>query len=338
MHASKYLWLVALATVSVAIAQETSIRGFANVDYNVSDDAAKHHTFTLGQYDLYITSEVADRVSFLGESVFEWDETVNGFHVDVERVVLKYNWSDYFNVSAGKFHTPIGYWNVTFHHGTVLQPTTRRPLLFFFEDEGGILPIHTTGLLFSGSNIGSAKFGYDFLIGNGIGSTPVDDNDNTKSVTVRLLSHPVDGLEVGVSGYVDKIAANTLSLVGDTLREEVQQSLYNGYAVYFSGPYEFAAEYVHVGNKTAAGGSKGTSGLYVYGGYRFGSLVPYFRYDQLSFASGEPYFNATDTKMTVVGLRYEITILTGLKVEYHNVNVKKTGTSNEFVAQFAVAF
>lgn len=186
-------------------AQETKIRGFADVGLT-SKDAGGHFSFALGQYDIYITSELSDRIMFLGETVFEFDE---GWLVDVERVLIKYVVSDYLNVVVGKHHTPIGYWNTAYHHGSLLQPTARRPLLFRFEDEGGLLPIHTTGILFQGDYITKLKLGYDFMIGNGIGSTPVGDDNNAKSVAISLRARPIEGLLIGVSSYWDKISAGT---------------------------------------------------------------------------------------------------------------------------------
>jgi hypothetical protein len=50
------------------------------------------------------------------------------------------------NVVVGRFHSAIGYSNTAYHHGTWLQTTTGRPLLFQFEDQGGILPIHNVRL------------------------------------------------------------------------------------------------------------------------------------------------------------------------------------------------
>lgn len=50
------------------------------------------------------------------------------------------------NVGVGRFHSAIRYYNTAYHHGTWLQTTTGRPLLFQFEEQGGILPIHNVGL------------------------------------------------------------------------------------------------------------------------------------------------------------------------------------------------
>jgi hypothetical protein len=84
---------------------------------------------------------------------------------------------------VGKHHTPVNYWNYTYHHGRVFFPTIERPLLF----EAEIIPLHTNGISLQGQNLGSAKFGYDVMIGNGLGSSDITDNDNRKSITAGYI-------------------------------------------------------------------------------------------------------------------------------------------------------
>ena len=52
----------------------------------------------------------------------------------------------------------------------------------------------------------SPEFGYDVVIGNGLGSAPVADNDKRKSVTVAAHINPVDKLYFGVSWYNDAVS------------------------------------------------------------------------------------------------------------------------------------
>ncbi len=148
-------------------AQETRIRGFADITYDVADDD-RNGQFGVGQYDLFFSSRVADRLSFLSEIVFEAAD--DGFIVDVERVQAEYEVSPSFRVAVGRQHTTIGYWNPEFHHGALLEPTIDRPIIFLFEDEGGILATHIVGIRISGHEIGSVGLGYDVAVGNGIGA------------------------------------------------------------------------------------------------------------------------------------------------------------------------
>lgn len=100
-------------------------------------------SFGLGGQDLFITSVITERLSFLGETVFKYSpESETEFNISVERIILKYNHAGNHSVLIGKHHTPINYWNDTYHHGRVFFPTIDRPLLF----AQGIIPLHTTGV------------------------------------------------------------------------------------------------------------------------------------------------------------------------------------------------
>ena len=158
------------------------IRGFGDV--SLHGDTAKGDTtsFSLGQLDLFVTSDISEKFKFLSEIVFEGGPdnlygvvsgVENSFSVDVERYLLQYSQSDYFNLSAGRFHTAIGYYNTAYHHSTWLQTTTGRPFLYAFEDEGGILPIHLVGVSASGQiPSGGLRLHYVAEVGNGRESKP----------------------------------------------------------------------------------------------------------------------------------------------------------------------
>ena len=129
--------------------------GFADVEYQVESfrpDEEPDRTgnrFVLGDLDLFLSSQLSEDVSFLSEILLEFQGQGENV-VDVERLLLKYEYADWLNASAGRGHTPIGYWNTHYHHGTWLYTTVERPLLFEFEDEDGILPVHYVGVELSG--------------------------------------------------------------------------------------------------------------------------------------------------------------------------------------------
>ncbi|HEX2780296.1 MAG TPA: hypothetical protein VHM30_12410 [Gemmatimonadaceae bacterium] len=318
-----------------ATAQQTQIRGFSDVTYRAGSRNTAPNDFGLGQFDLYITSKLANNFHFLGESVFEYDE---GFLVDVERVIITWSPDSRLNVGAGKHHTPIGYWNNAYHHGAVLQPTIERPLMFKFEDEGGVLPIHTTGLLLSGNDIGPAHLGYSFLVGNGIGSTPVADNNPGKSVTAEIRSQLTSYLEVGVSGYDDLASRGTLNMAGDSLPAAMRQRMLGAHIALLGSHYEFISEYQRVLNHMEGDGTHGTNAMYVYAGRRFGSFVPYLRYDRLDFAKVDPYFVPTDDQVSLVGARYDFSAAGTVKLEGRERKRELDKSTKEIVAQIAIGF
>jgi hypothetical protein len=316
--------------------QETKIRGFADINVAASDAPGVAWAFRLGQFDTFITSKLAERWSFLSEAVFEFR---NDFVVDVERLMVTYRASRHFEVSAGKHHTPFGYWNTAYHHGTLLQPTIDRPLMFKFEDDGGPLPVHTTGVMAAGRDITSLHLGYDIMIGNGIGSTPRADDNPAKSVTISLHSQITSVLRIGASYYHDRISAGTAAL-NDTIRlgESLRRGMYGGFVAYLGPRYEVLGEYQRVTDDGATAGRRGSDLYYVYGGVRVGNLTSYAELNDLRFAVGDAYLDTGDRRLGVIGARYDFASTTALKAEYHRMRSGTGSWANEVAVQVAVGF
>src|SRR6185437_15453070 len=136
------------ASPKVSIGQDTQIKGF--IDF-LTTYSNKKASFGFDEQDLFITSVLSDRISFLGESVFKFNAaSATDFSVSVERVIINFNIKGNNNLILGKIHTPINYWNDTYHHGRVFFPTIYRPLLF----DANIIPLHTTGARLKGKNLG----------------------------------------------------------------------------------------------------------------------------------------------------------------------------------------
>ncbi len=327
-------------------AQETRFGGFADFNYGFSVDGKNldgldTRGFRLGQYSFFVSSQLSDRISFIGESVFEFDE---GFIVDVERVLLKYEATDYLNIIAGKHHTPIGYWNTAYHHGAAIQPTIWRPYIFRFEDEGGIFPIHSLGVLLTAENLTPLGLGYGFMISNGLGSNAVLDNDAYKAITASVQIKPIEGLMLQGSVYFDRLSKGVQTLRHDQttgeammLADEMNYRIISGTLTYFNGPVEVIAEYAAVENKTDAL-TANTQGLYAYAGYKIQDLTIYGRYDLMRYDNTELYYTRDNLSSIIVGARYNLGPFTVLKVEYQNLNRQSTGVSNGITTQVAFGF
>ena len=152
------------------------IRGFFDFDFDKGMaaenlqyplGATSNSTFRAGEFDLFMTSQLSDNLSFLTEFVASSDQT-NAFGIDMERFQLTYRPSKYFEISGGRFHTDIGYYNTAFHHGTWFSTATGRPFMYYFEDSGGPLPVHELGITTTGY-IPSGKMDLHWTaeIGNG---------------------------------------------------------------------------------------------------------------------------------------------------------------------------
>src|SRR5260370_2498894 len=101
------------------------IRGFGDVDFSATDQKGSVSGFDLGQFVLHFASPLSQKVSYSGEVSFTAQP--NTYELNVERTIIRYDYNDYFKMSFGKYHTPIGYWNTAFHHGGWLQTTIDRP-------------------------------------------------------------------------------------------------------------------------------------------------------------------------------------------------------------------
>lgn len=325
-------FLIYISFSSSLFAQNTQIRGF--VDALTSYKKGKV-SFGFGEQDLFITSEISDRLSFLGESVFKYTpSSPTEFSVSIERIVIKYNIQGNNNIIIGKIHTPINYWNDTYHHGRVFFPTIERPLLFAAE----IIPLHTTGINFQGHDFGKIKFGYDVVIGNGLGSADVLDNDKRKSFTAAVHIKPADNLRLGVSFYNDAIAKGA-TVHDRVINWKVNQNLFTGSVAYFGKKFELLAEGTFGINKTDTTGSKNTRASYIYTGYHINEkLVPYVRLDNLAYNNGEIYYEKNNTTAIVAGARYQINYLAVIKLEYQHQHAQTEGNTNTITAQFAIGF
>jgi hypothetical protein len=337
MKNNKKVHYFSLAACSILLSaslfsQTTSIKGFVEARATLEKGKV---SFGLGEQDLFITSELSDRFSFLGETVFKYDAASNTqFSVSIERIVIKYNIKDNHNVLIGKHHTPLNYWNDTYHHGRLFFPTIDRPLLFTAE----IIPLHTTGISVQGHDLGKLKFGYDLMIGNGLGSSEITDNDKNKSVSAAIHIKPADKLRIGASYYYDIISKGA-HIHNRMINWQVNQQLFSGSAAYFGKKFEVLAEGTAGINKNDSTGTKRTLASYFYGGYKITEkLTPYFRLDDLHYQQGELFFSKNNATSFLLGLRFQFNYLAVIKLEYMHQRFELGGTSDRVTTQVAIGF
>ena len=294
-------------------------------------------SFGLGQFDAFITANFPQKLSFLSETVIEGDS--REFAVDIERLMVTYTHAPSLQISVGKLHTPIGRWSTSYHHGTVLQPTIDRPLLYRFEDDGGVLPIHTVGLAISGHEIGPLRLGYDLVIGNGIGSNHQADNNRSKSVTLAGYSQMTSSLRIGGSWYQDHLTAGTRRPTGDTLGIDLDLRLFGGYGHYSRGPVEVLVEYQRATSRELPDGPRHSSNLWTgYAGFTVGRWTPYLRLDGLELDRTERYFPNEKRRLDVVGARVDLTSSAVAKLEWQSERLGFGKRTSWLVGQIAIGF
>lgn len=305
---------------------QLNIRGFGDFGLYGGNQKGQTTTFSIGQMNLFITSTLSERFQFLTELVFEVHQD-NDFEEDLERILLEYSASDYFKLSAGRYHTAIGYYNTAYHHATWFQTTTERPYIFEFEDEGGILPIHNVGLQASGL-IPSGKLGLHYIaeVANGRTSSmpqaePVQnyvDENNHKAVNFAVFARPdaIPGLQVGFSAYRDALFPPNLPRVNETIVD--------GYAVLSRPRFEWLNEALMIRHAVTGGHVFETPAFYSQISERFGLYRPYFRYQYVNASSQEPIFPQVGLRTgPSLGVRFDPNQSVALKLQYDYTDLRR---------------
>jgi len=343
------------------------IHGFADVNvgnYNIYFPYAKG--VTVGSLDLYLTPKIGDSVVTLAELIFE---TGPDGHVgtDLERFQIGYQFNDQATVWVGRFHTPYGYVNTALHHGVWLADALRRPKFANFEDKGGVMPAHTTGVWLTGAERrGNGKFLYDFYVGNGQqiqgGTVDMQNGGNAHGAAMagtrlsyQFIGGAVDGLMVGINGYTDKV--NDDSSTNPAL---VRLNMAGAYLVYDTDTWEHIIEAYSFHNKNLNGspGTHRSEAWFAQFGYRASWGVPYIRYERAMLDQSDPYFNeqtfGASYYRSALGVRFDINAKASIKFEIaHTRNTDDRPATdyrpsdaeiglpqqfNEILAQYAVRF
>ena len=140
--------------------------GFGDFNYLVTelDRSDQKEGFRMGQMVGHVIADLDERFTFFGEvSLTAKDDE---YSIEVERANVRFDFADEFKISAGRFHTPVGYWNTAFHHGSWLQTSVARPEMIKFGSR--FIPTHFVGLIAEGGLPTSPLgLGYSVGIGNG---------------------------------------------------------------------------------------------------------------------------------------------------------------------------
>jgi hypothetical protein len=263
------------------------------------------------------------------------------YATDLERGFIRFDHSDAFKLSVGRFHTPIGYWNNAYHHGLYLQTTVSRPEMIDFG--ATYQPVHFIGLLAEGRATGSRLgLGYSAGIGNGRASTltragDAGDSNSHKAVLANLYARPaaVNALELGVSFYHDRATP----VPGPTMNEWIT----NAYVAWTRETPEVIAEVVNVRHTDrATGATYNNPAFYVQGAYRLpwnaARWKPYFRFENIDTSVDDPWFTALDASVSTLGLRFDIADFAAFKGEYRRSRRRSTGRENAMFLQTSFTF
>lgn len=333
--------------------ERISFRGFGELDYKALDQRAPEiggggfvpgsaANFYTGSFDLLVTAPISARTHILSEIDFQ-ETAAQDFKVDVDRLLLTYEFRNWLRVSAGRYQTAIGYYNTTFMSSAWPQTTVDRPLLMAFPDDGGILPVEAVGLSAEGA-IPSGKLGLNYVFEYGSSDTirtefngqgTQADENNGNQVNIELFARPdwVRGLEVGGSFYHDNISDDrNLSL-------RYGQTILNAHVVYVARGIEFLNEGLLIRHtEQNAPLVFNMPGAYSLISKQFGHIRPFFRYQYLNT---NPQSTLRDILMRYgpsFGARYDFNSKIAFKLQFDNTVRKGQPDLNGVQTQLAFAF
>jgi hypothetical protein len=315
-----------------------NIRGFLDFNFDTGSAAnpliypltippptTVHNTFQFGEFDLFMSSQLSNSIHFLSEAVFGSDAT-NGWGIDIERAQLTYKKDDYFQFSVGRMHTAIGYYNTAYHHGTWFQTATGRPYMYYYEDSGGILPVHLVGISATGlvPYSGSLNLHWIAELGNETSSAfigqpnvnePVQNfvsDSNHKAFNLAGYIRPdwLSGLQIGGNFYNSKRVPDGVPHVDNTIT--------GGYLIYITPVWEFMGELQDQRDRS----------------YR-----PYFRWQEVNVPANDPLYGSVGRyEGPSVGLRMDFSGYAAFKMQYNRLYTRGAGPANGLNSQVAFTF
>lgn len=336
--------LIALAAASFATptrhalqAQQAQVqtRVFGHLEQTTRSSGGDTDAFfTLGEHSFFAVGSNGDRLSFLGEFTLRTGAgSSSGFVASIERALIRYAYADRHAVIVGKVHSPVNYWNDTYHHGRIFFPTVDRPLAF-----SHLVPLHTLGVQLQGQNLGKARLGYDLMIGNGIAATDATDNGDSPAMLAAVHVKPVDGMRLGVSYYSDFMENNGYGAhSGHTVTSSERPAvLYSGpmdyhlasaSLAYFTERFEFLQELALNTTRTDSLGTARNRTSFTYVGARFRErFVPYVFADRMVVADNDLHTYPEDERKRAIGLRIEWSPLIHLKIQAEQLDRRTAHT------------
>jgi hypothetical protein len=243
------------AAQGISGSRQVNLGAFADVALRLQDPLASTN-LSVGQVVLHSRALLGSGFSVFGELSLN---SVPAFQARVERLLFEWEASDALKVSAGRMHSPVTWWNSTFHHGLWLQTTASRPRMVGFDD--AFIPNHHKGVQLSGLAPFLKRAGVRYRFG--VANSSDDDA-------------PGDGVTVPFSGSVFGVlavepAATPFLRVGVSGNQDLEQALAGqsrgarrtqagAHVAYTRERPEIVAEVVVVSHTDAVGESIGATG------------------------------------------------------------------------------
>ncbi len=328
---------------------KTEFRGFGHIEYALDfvNPQKPDSYFILGEHDLFVQSKITKRFSYLGEFVIRYNAgSATKFLPSIERTLVKYSYLNNHSVIFGKIHTPVNYWNDSYHHGRVFYPVISRPIAF-----SHFVPLHTIGMQAQGQNIGKWNFGYDLVIGNGISSTDIFDSNSSPGIAAAIHIKPIDGMRIGVSHYFNRMDENGYGShsghvmpTGTAYRGPLDFYLNSLSIAYFGKNFEILSESSRNLTRTDSLGFANNFSTFLYLGYKIKEKhVPMVMVDYITISKNDLHSTPMEMLKLGLGYRYEFNHLLNVKgmLEYYFQHQHPNGVGsqkNYFAIEMQLAY
>ena len=253
---------------------------------------------------------------------------------EVERAQIGWRFSDRDVVWLGRMHTPLGFWNTEFHHGTYLQMSHHRPVIDDFEDAGSPLPKHFIGAMWEGSRAtgdgGAIRYslawgqqprwgGTAFEPKDILGRVKLGPHRNGGGARIAYRPDEVNTDEIGVS-------AHQFTALGDGQPvEKIEQFALALHAIKSIGPLKLsttlssARNTVYDGSTRAGRRTGHFLSMWVQGEYGLTEkLTAYARVERTFRAQSDPLLRLMPSfrqRQDVLGLRWDLLTNQAVRIE-----------------------
>ena len=308
------------------------VHGFASMGFAEDSSTDNHRRYSRGFYlhnfDLYYSPDLGSRARFLAEVVFEPDSESQQPAFDAERLQAGYVVNKNLTAWVGRFHTPIGYYVLAYHHGMELQTAAEKPRFLDFEDHYGVVPTHSNGLWLNGNTtLGDQRIALMAWLANSDRITQTSSNYSSLDFNMAhndnhhlgyggrvnwIAAGALDGLQVGVSFVketVDYMGNGTpaYSTTGTGATNDSTTNINTGtnfvsnfmmygiHAVYEQHGFEFLNEAYGFHDSNLASGTpkdyyNSFAGYSQLAYWIQGVSAPYIRYERAAFNQKDPFF------------------------------------------------
>jgi len=339
------VWLLALGPGSPARA-DLRFGGFTDYSYFATDaDSGPSSGIREGQFVLHLNSALSDRLAFFGE--ITWSPSDHGFGTEIERSILTYRHNDAFKPSVGRYHTPVSWWNVAFHHGAWLQTSVDRPIPVKFGSS--FTPVHFVGAMVDGTVFPAGlNVSYTGGVGNGRGENvaragDAGDVNEHRATIVRLQLRPdaLYSLQAGGALYLDRFPIEADG-------SELDETMLSAFVVYTSETPELLAEFFFIRHEDdVTGQTSESTSYYVQLGYRLpwrhGLCKPYGRVENMDISDTDRGFMEAesavpDLRRYLAGIRLDVAAPVAVKLEGRRSRERNFDWVNEFFTSVSLVF